>query len=411
MVPRGYDKFFNNGAGGWPCVYSSPLLLSARYFLGTYRCTSMDALSKRPVPVHAPSSRTHARQPGHHLRQGGGVRTPTGSLTRHDAIQRHQDTAGEENRGTVNVSERFGVKLPSHSRLHTSSASGARRDVRWAKKPARAPVFVLVFIKTVRRSKTHASLANLRTTSLSRATPPPPSFPSSPASAPTPLISSLFLGRGATVGVYPAPAPASRSSPPRPAVAPLPHVAPPAPDVCAPLPHRSANPQTPRGRVGDVAVCNVNGAVARESEQEDAVDEMEEHEMHEDEDEDSLLRVACAVEGAGAGGGGEGEGTLRRSRHTREEGGVGAGAGVGVGVGAETGAGKKAETIEPHYHASISGTITRAVHRGRAVSTGRVYMSLLPEHAPAEAEEGFTETEAEKGEADAWRAGGEAQTS
>jgi hypothetical protein len=75
----------------------------------------------------------------------------------------------------------------------------------------------------------------------------------------------------------------------------------------------------------------MNGAAARESEkEEDAVDEMEEHEMHEGEDEDSLLRVACAVEGvcwehrgrAGTGSGGEGEGTLQRSRYTREEGGV-----------------------------------------------------------------------------------------
>ncbi|KAJ7750775.1 hypothetical protein B0H14DRAFT_3166860, partial [Mycena olivaceomarginata] len=80
----------------------------------------------------------------------------------------------------------------------------------------------------------------------------------------------------------------------------------------------------PRPRRGGVAVCNVNEAVARESEKEDELRGGEE-------DRDSLLRAACralaSVRGAGstggeagAGGSGEGEGTLRRSRRAREEG-------------------------------------------------------------------------------------------
>jgi hypothetical protein len=90
-----------------------------------------------------------------------------------------------------------------------------------------------------------------------------------------------------------------------------------------------------------------------------------------------------------------------------------------VGVGAEMGAGGR---LRRSSHTTMRPSPVRllepytvhvqlwATYSVMCVSTARVYMSLLPEHAPAEAEEGFTETEAEKGEADARRAGGEAQT-
>jgi hypothetical protein len=125
MVPRGYDKFFNNGAVGWPCVYSSPLLLSARYFLGTYRCKSMDAMQN--VALEAPRARTRS------LRSYGSIASPHPRPTSWSSPQArrrrthalldetqcdpgHQDTVGEENRGTVNVSERFVVSVEERGR-------------------------------------------------------------------------------------------------------------------------------------------------------------------------------------------------------------------------------------------------------------------------------------------------------
>jgi hypothetical protein len=122
-----------------------------------------------------------------------------------------------------------------------------------------------------------------------------------------------------------------------------------------------------------VAVCNVNGAVASEKE-----DELPEGE----EDRDSPLRAACralaSVRGAGgtggeagAGGGGEGEGTLRRSRRTREEGAVDASAGAGAGEGCADGREEDRQHCRAMRHAPIDPHLRPRVRSLRACGRPR----------------------------------------